>query len=398
MLDCNQVVNFYQPLCTHAPYGSGWVRSLVRAAASDFLFGNPTFPEHSELLKFQHRFLIGVLLICVLCTLCALLLSFTLVLEYGFWLRLNGLLITVLLLLLWRVQRARPQHMRATTWALIALVAEGLAVNNVLNAANPLTFLWAFSAILPTFVLLGRRAGWLLTGLLVAAAWAANLLGPQPLSTLSMYTVMLTSLCLALQCHFYVVRFQDFWLRLHSDSELLRLQAQSDPLTGVRNAAAYYAQCDQVIRMAQRAHRPFAVLFMDLDHFKLVNDTHGHAAGDAVLRTVARSLLETVRETDVVGRVGGEEFSILLPDTDLPGALDLAERIRAAIEGLHIYLPSRFCLHVTASLGVAISLDAQDDIQHIQGAADQAMYRAKAAGRNRVSLFTIPPPAVANNA
>lgn len=365
----------------------------MRAAVSDFLFGHHPFSEHAELLKFQHRFLIGALLICILCTLAALALSWSFVLEHALWLRLNGSVATLLLLVMWRVQRAHPQSLRAVTWALIALVVECLVVNHLLNPINPLTFLWVLSAILPAFVLLGRMAGWLLTAMLMAAAAASHQWGAPPLPTISMYTVLLTSLCLALQCHFYVVRFQDFWAQLHRYNAQLRLQAQYDPLTSVRNAAAYYVQAEQVIRMAQRARRSFAMLFVDLDHFKLVNDTHGHAAGDAVLRSVARCLLETTRETDVVGRVGGEEFSILLPDTDLHGALDLAERIREAIEGLHIQLAPQVYLRVTASLGVAVSQDAQHDLQQIQGAADQAMYRAKAAGRNRVSLFAPPPAA-----
>ena len=358
---------------------------------SRFLFGTHCFGEQAPLQEFQHRFLVCSLLVCAGCSTAYVLLTLSMDVPHGRWLRSSWLLLVAALLCLWQWLRAHPQHFRAVAWTLMVLDLCVLGSSMWFNSLNPLIFLWLFSTVLPAFVLLGRLAGWVLTVLTIGFTLIANALVHQHFPTIAMYTTVVATLCMALQCHFYMARFQVFFAHLQDDNAHLRQLAQYDPLTRVRNAAAYYAQCEQHIRLAQRSGRSFAVLFADLDHFKQINDTHGHAAGDAVLRAVALCLQQTVRDTDVVGRVGGEEFSILLPDTDCQGALELAERIRAAIESLHVQLESRICLHVTASLGVSICQDAAQNIQSIQREADQAMYQAKAGGRNRVSLFGAQP-------
>lgn len=139
-----------------------------------------------------------------------------------------------------------------------------------------------------------------------------------------------------------------------------------------------------VISVAQRQRQPYSVLFIDLDHFKLANDTHGHAAGDIVLKSVAECLTRSLRASDALGRVGGEEFSDFLPNTNADGAVALAEAIRRNIEML---MPStgEQNLKITASIGVARNSHSEQTMLDIQKQADQAMYRAKAAGRNRVS-------------
>jgi diguanylate cyclase (GGDEF)-like protein len=157
-------------------------------------------------------------------------------------------------------------------------------------------------------------------------------------------------------------------------------------LTGVLNARAYYQRCDALISLALREQIPFSVLFLDLDHFKSINDTHGHDAGDTVLKAVASCLSGSVRQSDEVGRIGGEEFSIFLPNTDLEGARRLAETIRESIE---LLMPDtgQQRLKITASIGVADSKAEHQTMRAIQQSADAAMYVAKAAGRNRVSCF-----------
>lgn len=139
-----------------------------------------------------------------------------------------------------------------------------------------------------------------------------------------------------------------------------------------------------MIEVARRQRTPYAVLFVDLDHFKSINDTHGHAAGDVVLKSVADCLARSLRASDALGRIGGEEFSIFLPNTDAAGAAKLAENIRSAIESLMPSIGER-SLKVTASIGVARNSHSEQTMLEIQKTADQAMYRAKAAGRNRVS-------------
>ena len=144
------------------------------------------------------------------------------------------------------------------------------------------------------------------------------------------------------------------------------------------------------IKLARHSGRPLSVLCLDLDHFKAVNDRHGHNAGDLVLRGAAAAVQAAVRGSDILGRTGGEEFAVVLPDTDLHGAIDLAERVRRAVATATFELPLagsaqplRHCQ--TASLGVAQFMPPMQTALDLLGAADTMLYAAKRGGRNCVS-------------
>lgn len=169
------------------------------------------------------------------------------------------------------------------------------------------------------------------------------------------------------------------------EQELTR-EARTDALTGLANRRALDEAGLQSVKRAARAALPLSVILCDVDHFKDINDRYGHDAGDKVIRVVAMQLRKEVRETDALGRWGGEEFLAVLPDTGEAQARVLAERMRAAVEAVAQPLPGN--PHLTASFGVAcatIAADEQDGCwPRLLKAADDAMYRAKAAGRNRV--------------
>lgn len=167
--------------------------------------------------------------------------------------------------------------------------------------------------------------------------------------------------------------------------EVLRAQAMVDPLTQVANRRAFVETAQRELGRAGRAQRPTSVLMLDLDHFKAVNDTYGHAAGDAVLVEVARRLSATLRDADCLGRLGGEEFAVVLPECGLSDALIVAERLRREIARAPIAVPGTR-LAVTASIGVASTLAGRDSIVELLDLADGALYQAKAKGRNRCVL------------
>jgi diguanylate cyclase (GGDEF)-like protein len=125
------------------------------------------------------------------------------------------------------------------------------------------------------------------------------------------------------------------------------------------------------------------VAFADLDHFKHINDSHGHAAGDAVLHQIGRRMHSMLRVSDAIGRYGGEEFLLVLPRADAPGGREVAERVRAAVEK-EVVMAESFGLRVTVSLGVASTDTSGFDPVRLVADADQALYRAKAHGRNCV--------------
>ena len=137
---------------------------------------------------------------------------------------------------------------------------------------------------------------------------------------------------------------------------------------------------------ARREQRPLSVLVLDVDHFKRVNDTHGHATGDEALRSVVAVLRQCLRRSDLLARWGGEEFVVVLPGTDGSIACELAERLRAAIETIEI--PTRQgALNLTTSIGLASLEPADADLEATIARADRALYRAKRAGRNRVIVY-----------
>ena len=156
-----------------------------------------------------------------------------------------------------------------------------------------------------------------------------------------------------------------------------------DALTKLNNRRYFYQTGQVELARGARYHHPVSVLMLDIDHFKHVNDTYGHAAGDTVLCNVAHCCRESVRSMDVVGRIGGEEFAVLLPETDLASALIVAEKLRARIAAKQISVGTAH-LSATASIGAATVSDEKIDFEDLLRRADESMYRAKAAGRNRV--------------
>ena len=166
------------------------------------------------------------------------------------------------------------------------------------------------------------------------------------------------------------------------DERSLYEAAQLDSLTGAYARGFAIAVMQRALARAEDEDRPLAVLMVDLDHFKRINDAHGHALGDRVLRHTTHAIQSTLRSDDIVGRFGGEEFVVLLPGADLKQALGAAERCRIAIEQMEV--PDAPYLSVTASVGVAAFPDHGDELDSLLRASDSAMYKAKANGRNRI--------------
>ncbi|MET8865696.1 diguanylate cyclase [Nonomuraea sp. NPDC004580] len=171
----------------------------------------------------------------------------------------------------------------------------------------------------------------------------------------------------------------------------LQAAARTDAKTGLLNAAAWQREADTEIVRARRTGESLALLIIDIDHFKRVNDAHGHLVGDEVLVGVASMLRSQLRDYDVVGRFGGEEFVVLLPGADIGEARRVAERLRVHIS--HMAVPVEDTLvKVTVSTGVALMSVHGDDLIDLLTAADLALYRAKELGRDRVCIPAVPSP------
>jgi diguanylate cyclase (GGDEF)-like protein len=168
------------------------------------------------------------------------------------------------------------------------------------------------------------------------------------------------------------------------DDSQMALLATTDSLTGLVNRRAFFERVDGARMLASRQGHPISLMMLDLDHFKRINDRYGHAAGDDALRVFASAAQQVLREPDIMGRLGGEEFAVALPGTDLAGAVQAAERLRHAVGASLLPL-----CDVDYTMSVSIGVVALDPDEHINAAlarADHALYVAKSAGRNRVEV------------
>ena len=161
--------------------------------------------------------------------------------------------------------------------------------------------------------------------------------------------------------------------------------AMTDPLTGLLNRRAFLQDAEALLHQQISRDRPIGVLLIDLDHFKSINDRFGHAAGDKVLQIFAKTAQASLRQSDLVGRLGGEEFTVVLADASIDNAYLVADRLRNAFAVAAAVIDGQ-ALHATASIGVSVIVDPSQDLARLMTLADQALYLAKARGRNRVEV------------
>ncbi len=200
---------------------------------------------------------------------------------------------------------------------------------------------------------------------------------------------------LAYRLQSQVDRMTRFELQMHQkvaqDSrrveEELRRLATTDPLTGLANRRHFLELAELELKRLRRYGGTLALIMLDADHFKQINDVYGHAAGDEALRHLAVVVGTELRDTDLFGRLGGEEFAVLLPGTTLEAATEVAERLRHAVASQPV-VAGPLSLPLTISLGV-VSCDPEESIDHSLNRADQALYQSKAAGRNKVTAVAL---------
>ena len=198
--------------------------------------------------------------------------------------------------------------------------------------------------------------------------------------------IMLEALMLAFIISYRIKMLED----LRESQDELKKQAATDPLTRLYNRRYFFAEAGYLLETAIAKQQPMTILAIDIDHFKQVNDAHGHAVGDQVLTTLAHLLKKQSRCDDLLARFGGEEFVLLLPQTDTEQALNYAERVRQAVAEQPIETSADHYLNLTVSIGVAAIELSNDNIESALNRADEALYEAKHNGRNQVCLSAAP--------
>jgi len=167
----------------------------------------------------------------------------------------------------------------------------------------------------------------------------------------------------------------------------LSLQARYDFLTSLPNRRYFMEQATMELHRANRFAQPLSMMMVDIDFFKKVNDTYGHQSGDLVLKSLAETIKAACREVDIIGRLGGEEFAVLMPATSIQQAIEVAERVRIVVENLPISLPQGgLPVKITVSIGVSVLSSSADNVDLVLHKADNALYEAKNTGRNKVCV------------
>lgn len=222
-----------------------------------------------------------------------------------------------------------------------------------------------------------------------AAVIASQQYSEQSIQRLRRLLAGLSSLMLIILLAEALLLYRPLFKRLDSQQRHLLSIGRTDPLTGCLNRRAFEERADAAVDRARQTGEPLSVLSLDLDHFKAVNDTYGHAAGDLVLKALAGVLNNQARSSDLLFRVGGEEFLLLLPHAAEPSLAAIADRFRLAVETIPVLVAST-TLHITVSLGGATLHPSDLTFNHLVARADLALYRAKRAGRNRTELAPAP--------
>ncbi|OIQ97235.1 putative diguanylate cyclase YcdT [mine drainage metagenome] len=351
-------------------------------------FGAATFGEGQEFRRFQYRFTCAILLFSIIITaFLHLAVQAGLALLDPVYARISQSYL-LLSLVHYLILRGRPAGLMgvAASYAALSLGLHGCTL--FFNTPDELRIIWFILNLPGVYLVLGQRVGIAVTVISLLFVLAVNGHLAAPYSPSAIFTFILGLSYLSALLHAFTARSISFHHAMVAANRRLAEMAARDPLTGLMNARAYYARCEAALKLAARTGTPFSILFIDLDHFKQVNDRHGHEAGDIVLKSVAAALSRGLRDSDLLGRIGGEEFSALLPDTGQEGAAVLAEKLRQEVEYLMPDIGGT-CLRITASIGVASGDGQSGGVAAVQKQADEAMYRAKQAGRNRVTCFAL---------
>lgn len=274
----------------------------------------------------------------------------------------------------------RVGHLLITSWAIIATVTFVLLLFVHISQAQNYSILWVTVVPPIAFFLLGPRVGtYVSLALLGYCAWYLyNLLQGEHPESLNLGAFL--NFIEVATAHVFILRHYE---KSRRDAyQQLQLTSITDPLTGVYNRLHLDNALKHLLLSAEHKRQPISVLLLDVDHFKRVNDQYGHLVGDEVLKGVGEVLREVMRETDLAGRWGGEEFLVISPNTEQAQAAALGERLLEAIRNK----AAANDIHVTVSIGIAtITPPVENASEQLLQIADKNLYRAKAEGRNRIS-------------
>lgn len=293
------------------------------------------------------------------------------------------------------------EHGLVMTWSAEMEMLTGFSERQIIGSSCEALFSREsnFSKRLPDLLYEANQSGWTLQNDWCVTAesrkfWSSYIISASQFSPLDEKQPADKNAALKTKNAAFVLLLRD--INDHADTTSRMIHASSsDHLTGILNRRAFFDLAEIEIRRWARAPRSLCLLAIDADFFKKVNDQFGHGVGDTVLKSMTAAITACMRETDIAARIGGEEFAVLLPHTDLKDACNLAERIRAAVEKIVIVIDDQH-VNLTVSIGVAQMSSNIKEVENLMKLADGAMYCAKNLGRNRVEIAHLIPNSLDN--
>jgi diguanylate cyclase (GGDEF)-like protein len=353
----------------------------------NLLTSGHTFASDEMLLKFRFRMLNSIMIaVAFFAALFALLHDTGINIIGSFHASVDYLYAAVTFLLILWLRRDKANYGKAVG---------GLLGVSILVFTSALLFvpqdefriIWFYLLIFVAYIAGGIVTGWLFTLLSIADILICHSLVDLQLSDTAVTSALLGLLIGSLLARFYTRKIDDFEALLIRKNRELEAHATQDYLTGIMNRRVFLQSGQHYFDTAKRQQDAIAFLMIDIDHFKQVNDTYGHSVGDNVLMRFADTVSETLRRSDLFGRLGGEEFGVILYETDGYRAEIVAEKIRRAVATMACPDDSEKALRITTSIGIGLMEECDTHLRDLQSRADKALYNAKNSGRNKTVLY-----------
>ena len=351
----------------------------------NFLYSGFRFGEDEDLLKFKFRMINSILVIVAFFTALFGILSDLGINDIGpIHSKVDYVYSFLSLMLVLFLRRSKNSYKTIANLLLIfSLTAFTSAL--IFVPQDEFRMIWFYLLVFVAYMLKGTSGGMLFTIASIAVIITAHFFLELELSQTAINSSILGLLIGSFLSHIYTKKISDYENSLQEKNRALGILASRDDLTGIMNRRIFKKVSERYFETVQRDKSDLTLLLLDLDHFKKVNDTYGHQAGDQLLIHFVEVVGPLLRKSDILARVGGEEFAVLLFKTDAEGAFTLAEKIRKVVESMTIKCQEQD-IYITTSIGVAQNIITDKTFDEIYARSDKALYKAKEQGRNQVCL------------
>lgn len=340
------------------------------------------FDENESLLRFRFRMLNSMMVVISLFSLLFALMNSLRINNIG---TIHGTVdylysVSMIVLIFWL--RQSKEHYQSTAVSVLTISLLVFTSALLFVPQDEFRIIWFYLLIFAAYIVSGSRLGFIFLALSLADIIFCYTFFDLFLSDTAIKSALFGLIIGGLFSHFYTQKINDYNELLHAKNQELEHYASKDFLTGMMNRRVFLQMGKKYFLISSRHQKPLSFLMIDIDHFKAINDTFGHEMGDNVLKNFSLTLKDNLRENDLAGRLGGEEFGIILPETNLEQAMVVAEKIRLSIATMKCYMGNKPFI-ITVSIGVSELIPSDVSLEQIQKRADKALYFAKNEGRNQ---------------